>query len=101
MSSFSVTPVRDYPPVTPTEVARGIQFQWEGADIGRRNTDIVNFESLVNGLKVSIGVGERVNVLQLGAVEVIPGGWDPDSAFGIVDLSEENYVAALVPPGAG
>lgn len=103
MSSFSVTPRTGSNPATSGSPKRNIQFQWDGRDIGRRNTDTFNLESLVNGLQVSIGVGEQVNVLQVGggAVPVEPGGWDPDSIFGNVELSEENYVAALVPPGAG
>lgn len=65
--SFAITPVSEFPPATGTEPARGIQFQFEGVDVGRRNTDTVNFTGLPGTLLVTIAVGEQVNTLTVGA----------------------------------
>jgi hypothetical protein len=66
MSSFSVTPRTGSNPATSGTPKRNVQFQWNGVNVGRRNTDTVNFEDLSAGLQVTIGVGEHVNVLTVG-----------------------------------
>jgi hypothetical protein len=67
--SFSVSPVVDFPPATGTEPTLGVQFQFEGENIGGRNTDTVNFTGLPGILRVTVGVGEQVNVLTVTADE--------------------------------
>lgn len=68
MSSFSITPVQGYPVATGTEPKRSIQFQFNGVNVGERNTDIVDFGDLSQVLSVTIGVGEAANVLTVNSV---------------------------------
>lgn len=76
--TFGITPVTGFPAPTPTENKRSIQFQWNGENIGERNTDTVDFESLSSpNLLVTIGVGELPNVLTVGSAvnAAVPGVW--------------------------
>ena len=67
--SFGIWPVAGTPPVTPTEASRSIQFQFNGVDVGGRNTDTVNIIATGASLVVTIGVGENANVLTVNEVE--------------------------------
>lgn len=64
--SFSVSPVTGFPGPTPTEPKRNIQFQWNGVNIGERNTDTFNLVAASDGTPAgTIGVGEQVNIFTL------------------------------------
>lgn len=63
--TFSIRPVSNFPVPDAPAPRRPIQWQFNGVDIGRRNTDVVNFAS-ADVLAVTIGVGEQVNVLTVG-----------------------------------
>lgn len=67
MSTFGITPIIGFPEPTPTGNARSIQFQWNGQNVGERNTDTVNFAGLPGALLVTVAVGEKVNTLTVGA----------------------------------
>lgn len=66
--TFSIRPVSNFPVPDAPAPRRPIQWQFGDVDVGRRNTDIVNFASVVSAdpLGVTIGVGEQVNVLTVG-----------------------------------
>ena len=95
MSSFGITPVTDLPPAVSAAARRSIQFQFNGGDVGGRETDTVNISDLSAALAVTIGVGEQVNVLTVGSIAapVVGLGWNTtnESPEGGWTFSEDNY----------
>lgn len=69
MPGFNVQSMGTYPPAAPADFPVGIQFQYDGEDVGGRTIDTVNF---VPGaaLSVTVGTGETANVLTI----TIPSG---------------------------
>jgi hypothetical protein len=93
--SFSVTPITDLPPAVSDATRRSLQFQFNGVDVGGRETDTVNISDLSNILSVTAGVGEQVNVLTIGSVAApaVGLGWNTtnESPEGGWTFAEGNY----------
>lgn len=106
MTAFSITPVTGGNAAVPGTATQNIQFQLEGKDVGRRNTDTVNLRSVGISLplQVTIGVGEQVNTLTIGgaAPPTPPAGlgWNTETELpeGAWTFYEENYYADWTPP---
>lgn len=62
--TFSMTPVTGFPPTTPDEFPQGLQFQYDGTNVGGRDIDTVNFVP-GDGLSVTVGEGENANILTI------------------------------------
>lgn len=59
--AFAITPVSGFPPEEAAEFPQFIQWQWDGADLGLPNVQIINFVG--DGIEVTRGTGENSNVI--------------------------------------
>lgn len=64
MPGFALTPASGFPPPTPDDFPTGIQFQFEGENLGGPDVTTINF---VHGDSYSVtrGVGENAGVLTI------------------------------------
>lgn len=76
MSAFSITPVTNMPAQTAGEFPQYLQFQADGANLGGRDADTLNFGS---GLTATRGVGVNANVVSVTAAG--DGGGNPSAVF--------------------
>lgn len=68
MTSFSITPVAEFPPASADDFPNYIQFQADGADLGGPDVDTVNF---VGNLRATRGTGEATATVTVEATATV------------------------------
>ena len=66
MSSFGLTPVDSFPPVTADQFPNYIQFRFNGVDLGGPDATIVDFVG--DGFSVARGTGDDANKITVTVV---------------------------------
>lgn len=69
MSGFALTPAIGFPPQTADEFPTGIQFQFDGQNVGGPNITTINFVPGTE-LHLSVGTGDDATTLTI----TIPSG---------------------------